>query len=301
MAYTIYFDLAQAGFRAWQPLSVGLTLTAVGAVLVFAPKLLAWLPGLQGRSRRLFSWSYFLFALTWTIIASIGTYSSYRAVRAAEDEGRFTVVEGTVQNFHPMPYGGHSQETFEVDGMPFHYSDYDGSPGFHTTASHGGPIREGLPVRISFAGTTILKLEIASDSLPSAAALTAAAATEKARSDQQLNDSPTFRHMTFGLWLAGMLFIVAMNLDYRHYIRYWRPSGPPYERKTEVRFRIGFALAFCAMAWQLAHSVIAQPPMSFDDYWQGATDSLIWIGFMVVVDGFRRWQWRQSGTARLDR
>jgi hypothetical protein len=39
--------------------------------------------------------------------------------------------------------------------------------GFNNTSSHGGPIREGLPVRVSYVGNTILKLEIRSGYAPS--------------------------------------------------------------------------------------------------------------------------------------
>ena len=69
--------------------------------------------------------------------------------------------EGTVSDFHPMPYSGHSYETFAVNGVRFSYSDYVLIPCFNNTASHGGPIREGQQVRIAYSGKCILKLEIA--------------------------------------------------------------------------------------------------------------------------------------------
>jgi len=68
--------------------------------------------------------------------------------------------EGTVTNFHPMPYSGHQSETFSVNGMQFSYSDYVLIPCFNNTSSHGGPIREGLRVRIAYSGNCILKLEV---------------------------------------------------------------------------------------------------------------------------------------------
>jgi hypothetical protein len=74
-------------------------------------------------------------------------------------------VEGIVDSFHPMPYGGHDTERFTVDGVHFSYSDYIIDAGFNRTSSHGGPIRAGLRVRIHYSGDSsrarILKLEVA--------------------------------------------------------------------------------------------------------------------------------------------
>lgn len=75
--------------------------------------------------------------------------------------GDFQVTAGVVRNMKPMPYEGHSQETFIVANVMFRYSDYDIlRGGFRNTSSHGGPIREGLNVRIAHRDGRILKLEI---------------------------------------------------------------------------------------------------------------------------------------------
>ena len=74
------------------------------------------------------------------------------------------MVEGAVANFHPMPAAGHEDEHFTVQGVYFAYSDYSVTSGFNNTSSHGGPMREGLYVRIhytrSVTGETITKLEV---------------------------------------------------------------------------------------------------------------------------------------------
>ncbi len=76
--------------------------------------------------------------------------------------GHYEVVEGTVSNFHPMPYQGHDEESFSVSGVGFSYSDYIGdSSCFNRTASHGGPIREGLRVRVAYVDDCILRLDVA--------------------------------------------------------------------------------------------------------------------------------------------
>ena len=71
------------------------------------------------------------------------------------------MVEGRVQHFHPMPWSGHDEESFDVNGVKFWYSDFITNGGFNNSASHGGPIREGLPVRICHNGDKIMRLEVA--------------------------------------------------------------------------------------------------------------------------------------------
>jgi hypothetical protein len=90
----------------------------------------------------------------------------YLKMKRALREGNYQVAEGRVEHFVPMPYQGHAAETFDVRGVRFSYSTYDVTPCFKYTASHGGPIREGLEVRISYKATDdirgdncILKLE----------------------------------------------------------------------------------------------------------------------------------------------
>jgi hypothetical protein len=75
--------------------------------------------------------------------------------------GNFKVIEGRVANFHPMRPQGHEMETLSVGGVRFSYSDFILTGCFNNTASHGGPLREGLPVRISYTDNCILKLEVA--------------------------------------------------------------------------------------------------------------------------------------------
>jgi hypothetical protein len=89
-------------------------------------------------------------------------YGSARAARAAADPAT-PVVVGRVENFRPAPAEGHQDETFTVSGVAFAYSDYAITGGFNQTESHGGPIREGLSVRIHYLSPSnvIVKLEVA--------------------------------------------------------------------------------------------------------------------------------------------
>jgi hypothetical protein len=74
--------------------------------------------------------------------------------------GLCSVVEGRVENFHPMPFEGHSSESFTVGGATFSYSDYIVTPCFNNTTSHGGPIREGLRLRVHYLDDCIVQIEL---------------------------------------------------------------------------------------------------------------------------------------------
>jgi hypothetical protein len=162
MTYTTVFDASQHRYENFWSLTPILIFVALGAMLVFRPVPLRLnLPQyLQERAGRIFSWCFFIFSLL-AAMALPSTLFEYH--RAATDlrTGRYSVVEGPVANFVPMPYQGHAQESFTVNGHRFSYSDYIMTAGFRNTASHGGPIREGLYVRISYSGNLILRLEVA--------------------------------------------------------------------------------------------------------------------------------------------
>lgn len=160
--YYVAFDLARSGFRNWTFAAFGLIFAFIGCLLVFTPNLMQRVMpgGLQGKFRKIFSWVFLTFAVAWTAVVFIATTGQYRSLKSAEDHGYLRVVQGVVKNFHPMPYTGHAMETFEVNGVHFSYSDYVSTAAFNNTAAHGGPIREGLPVRISYVGNAIVRLEI---------------------------------------------------------------------------------------------------------------------------------------------
>jgi uncharacterized membrane protein len=166
MEYRVVFDVTQT----WPDLKgpvLGLGLVCVA--------LLAWKfrqsdVGWHGFFRptpwvkTLFAGCYLVFAVLWTLVVTLVTLvSHHRAVEALRD-GRARVVEGVVAGFDPMPAEGHKSERFTVGDVHFTYSDYEVIPGFHQARSHGGPVREGLPVRIHYSGprseAMILELEI---------------------------------------------------------------------------------------------------------------------------------------------
>lgn len=157
--YEVVFDLAEEGYRQWPLGAFGVLFIAVGvALLVIGPRLArGWM---SARFYRVFSLYFLGFAVVWTAAAFGATYREYRRLSAALETGQFEVVEGPVREFVPMPLAGHAMESFVVDGRRFEYSDYVVTAGFNNTASHGGPIAEGLQVRVSHVRGVIVRLEI---------------------------------------------------------------------------------------------------------------------------------------------
>jgi hypothetical protein len=100
------------------------------------------------------------FFLGLVFVVSFG-WRSYKLVRLRHllESGRYEVVEGVVFDFRPMPPSGHAVEHFCVERKCFNYAE-NLTPGFNQTMLNGGPIHEGLTVRIRFTGNNILRLEI---------------------------------------------------------------------------------------------------------------------------------------------
>jgi hypothetical protein len=163
MKYELVFDAGQSGFRNWPFAAVGLAFVCVGAFLVKNRRNLPTMfPGGMGpKAASAFAYVFLVFSAVWTAAAFAATIRDYSVVRRALQNGDAQIVEGRVEDFTPMPFTGHAQERFTVCGVPFEYSDYIVTSGFNHTSSHGGPIRSGLWVRISYVGNIIARLEIA--------------------------------------------------------------------------------------------------------------------------------------------
>ena len=81
-----------------------------------------------------------VFVLLTSGVAFWGQIHMYKKVVGAYKEGNYKTVEGYVQNFIPMPYAGHSEESFEINGVEFHYSDFSIQSGYNNSKAHGGVI-----------------------------------------------------------------------------------------------------------------------------------------------------------------
>lgn len=105
------------------------------------------------------------FAVIYMIVVFFLLFFNFSALLKTPNQINLKVVEGIVENFHPMSYNGHDYESFNVKTVKFRYSDYSDWGGFNKTSSHGGPInRNGQHIRITYYEddneNIILKLEM---------------------------------------------------------------------------------------------------------------------------------------------
>jgi hypothetical protein len=166
MIYETIFDAASTGFRGWWFPAIGLFFIAISALAVFArtamqqPMPRAIKPA-HGRALKIFG---FAFSIFWTVAAAAITIPNHLTLQNASASNDCLIAEGVVANFLPAEDGGRKQESFTVSGVPFAYSEYAISSGFNQTQPRGGPIRDGLQVRICYSPwleNAIARLEIA--------------------------------------------------------------------------------------------------------------------------------------------
>jgi hypothetical protein len=150
--YTTIFDISHKSFQWWFP-AFGLVIGVAGILILRLHK-------------ADYKWAYGLAAVSilWSLFSFSGIASGDREFQKAYASGNYMVVEGPVENYWEGVEG--KEECFSVQSKQFCYSDNVITPGFRNSAWHGGPIRPRLPVRVSYNGDTILKLEIRSDSAP---------------------------------------------------------------------------------------------------------------------------------------
>lgn len=98
-------------------------------------------------------------AMLFSMVFLAGSITEYRDTRKAIETHTYTVVEGVVENFVPIPPGGHAKESFDVNGMHFEYSGRWGSIVFDSNRNIG-IIRDGVQARISHIGQDIVKIEV---------------------------------------------------------------------------------------------------------------------------------------------
>jgi hypothetical protein len=159
----IIFDVATKPFD-WEAMKVAAALFLGGCVGILAERF-KW-PFVQVAIKKV---GYFLVLLAILVggYVSINSYATRRDYVKALAAGRYEVVEGPVEYFHPMYYQGRTEESFTISRRTFRYSEYVDTLCFNQSEAHGGPIHDGMLVRVKFIDECILQIEaLPEDSTP---------------------------------------------------------------------------------------------------------------------------------------
>ena len=272
--YNVVFDFTRNGSERWFP--------AFGLVFVLIGGFLTWLGrGNRGPfNRRFLGYAMAGFACLWSLLVLSKMIPDYQRARSAYLSGNYSVVQGLVTDFQPMPYQGHGEECFTVDSETFCYSDYVVTLGFNNTASHGGPIREGLPVRVSFIGNTILRLEVRTDALASLPEREAFARASRSDWQKRREQDPMLDRMTLGFAIAVLFFCGWWNVQPKRFMRFW--LRPPYKPLTVTIFRIFFAAnLLSALVFLVQQIARHQRPLA--NYEIAMAIAAAWLFFIVLM------------------
>jgi hypothetical protein len=197
------------------------------------------------------------FGLLWLCSAGFSVVHEDSEALAAFQKGDYQIVEGVVTDFHPMPYEGNQEECFSVQDERFCYSDYEIEPGFRNTASHGGPIRSGLPVRIAYSGRAILRLEIPKDKVLSPADSVATTNSAQQAWQKRSDNDPVEQRMMVAFIFTATCWTLWWNLQWKRVMKFWvRPPNRPW---VQYLFRVFFALNFLGALWQFVEQLHAHP------------------------------------------
>jgi hypothetical protein len=292
--YTTVFEITQEPFNWWFP-AFGLIFIVLGTALIFAAR--RWPSFTRAKSLGYF---FVIFASLWTVVAFLGTYIIYRSAINYYHSKNYEVIEGIVESFQPMPYAGHRDECFTVRATRFCYSDYRITPEFNQTASHGGPIREGLPVRITHHNGHILRLETRADKIPTSAERAERAKLEEEQLRQRLQQSPVQKRVTLALMVAVAVVSGCWNLDWKHYLRYWLKIPPPYSRYTEFGFRAFLAWVFLGTLFRLGSDIL-DTRRSATDYGWAVLFGIAVTGVFLGRDALLRWGLRRNSNEAQNR
>ena len=164
MDYDLVFDAANSSYTIWDSIHEGILFIIFGIALNVSSTLQSMF--IRGFSEKV-SKRVAKFVLGFAIIFTLMSFTSYtdsNRAKSASLNNCCKTVEGPVENY--QLYDAAESEKFEVEGVSFNYSDFSRTGGFDTTATKGGPISEGLNVRICYISPTskrsniIVRLEL---------------------------------------------------------------------------------------------------------------------------------------------
>lgn len=152
MRWLTVFTLDTSGFEVFLPPIAVIAVAVFIAALAFRSS--AKLRGNDdiNRRQRHAARGFAMLAVLFCGIAAYLTVGYVEFAHRLHDKAYWT-IEGQVHGLSSE----RKREKFTVNGVPFIYGDYDLTPCFHNAATHGGPMRDGLHVRITYLRDPVLE------------------------------------------------------------------------------------------------------------------------------------------------
>jgi len=169
MDYKIVFDVSEGQFQ-WWPSIGGITSILICAFIIVIDRMQIRKQGTSyiPSKIRIFGYGGILISIAWLFSFGIIPYRQYQECQYLLQTGVFSIVEGRVEHFQPGSGAqGQPPERFDVQNVKFEYKDNPVDCGFSQTSGQGGPVKNGLYVKISYIPrdpNTILRLEIKKNS-----------------------------------------------------------------------------------------------------------------------------------------
>lgn len=151
------FDFAERGFPWWPVVFGCMAIAAATGVYIGRDRLMT---NRQKETRLLLARIFVGAAVLWTTVTVYRVAAQYSELLNAVAAGEMRVRYGAVQDHKGFLSGGGIYESFCVQNYCFSYSDFIPSAGFNNMAAYGGPVRDGLIVRVHHAGNLIARLDV---------------------------------------------------------------------------------------------------------------------------------------------
>src|SRR5258708_26635474 len=90
--------------------------------------------------------------------------------------------------------------------------------------------------------------------------------------------------VALGSGIGLVVVALALNLDWRHYIRYWVGPSRQYSHKTAIVFRVGFLVVLLGTVWQFFRQAVAWP-LAWQDAPYVIVDAVVFAALFFLVDG----------------
>jgi hypothetical protein len=149
--YQTIFEIGPKSFP-WVQLLHPIPFAVIGLILIRFSR--------RRRIIQVFAGVVVSFAFLFFLILAPVLLADYVKHRRAYVNGKSSMVQGAIEDFHPMPMLGAALESFTVNGVQFSYNVLDATPCFHNAPPHKGPVRPGLDVRIYYEDGCIQRVDI---------------------------------------------------------------------------------------------------------------------------------------------